>query len=272
MSDLPLLGAAVPLSYLENHLDFILSENRDLEIQDFFDVSLLKGDWKLPANRIKALLDGYQGRLGIHGPFWGLNMSNPDEDIRNIVRERYLKGLEVCEYIGATQMVVHSPYNFWFNNNRDNVAGSAQDIVDFAHDTLASVVKRAEEIGCTLVIENIEDIDPDARRILADSFKSKSVAVSVDTGHAHFAYGSMGAHPVDYFISRAGNRLEHVHLQDADGHADRHWAIGEGTICWHAVFAALSKLESNPRLILELRNKNKIQQSVQYLTSAGLAR
>jgi len=25
MSDLPLLGAAVPLSYLENHLDFILS-------------------------------------------------------------------------------------------------------------------------------------------------------------------------------------------------------------------------------------------------------
>ncbi|MND25763.1 endonuclease IV [compost metagenome] len=272
MSDLPLLGAAVPLSYLENHLDFILSENRDLEIQDFFDVSLLKGDWKLPANRIKALLDGYQGRLGIHGPFWGLNMSNPDEDIRNIVRERYLKGLEVCEYIGATQMVVHSPYNFWFNNNCDNVAGSAQDIVDFAHDTLALVVKRAEEIGCTLVIENIEDIDPDARRILADSFQSKSVAVSVDTGHAHFAYGSMGAHPVDYFISRAGNRLEHVHLQDADGHADRHWAIGEGTICWHAVFAALSKLESNPRLILELRNKNKIQQSVQYLTSAGLAR
>lgn len=272
MSDLPLLGAAVPLSYLENHLDFIASENRDLEIQDFFDVSLLKGDWKTPANRIKTLLDGYQGRLGIHGPFWGLNMSNADEDVRKIVRERYLQGLEVCEYIGATQMVVHSPYNFWFNNNRDNVAGSAEDIVDYAHDTLASVVKRAEEIGCTLVIENIEDIDPDLRRILADSFQSKSVAVSVDTGHAHFAYGSMGAHPVDYFISRAGNRLEHVHLQDADGHADRHWAIGEGTIRWHAVFAALSKLESNPRLILELRDKNKIQQSVQYLLAAGLAR
>ncbi len=82
--------------------------------------------------------------------------------------------------------------------------------------------------------------------------------------------GQHGQHRHDDAAPR--NRLEHVHLQDADGHADRHWAIGEGTICWHAVFAALSKLESNPRLILELRNKNKIQQSVQYLTSAGLAR
>ncbi|MDH7787135.1 sugar phosphate isomerase/epimerase [Ochrobactrum sp. 19YEA23] len=272
MSDLPLLGAAVPLSYLEENLDFILSENRDLEIQDFVHVALLKADWKTPASRIKTLLDGYKGRLGIHGPFWGLNFSNQDEDIRKIVTERYLQGLEVCEFIGATQMVIHSPYNFWTYNNIDNFPESGPQIVDYAHETLAPVVKRAEEIGCTLVIENIEDIDTDARCLLADSFQSPAVAVSVDTGHAHFTYGSLGAHPVDYFIRRAGNRLQHVHLQDADGHADRHWGIGEGTIRWHGVFAALAQLESNPRLILELRDKNKIMPSVKFLQDAGLAR
>lgn len=272
MSDLPLLGAAMPLSNLENHLGFILSDNRDLEIQDFYEVSLLKGDWRTPAERIKALLNGYKGRLGIHGPYIGLNFANGDEDIRKVVTERYLQGLEVCEFIGATQMVIHSPYNYWYHHNADNFTRSPQDIFDHSHETLAPVVKRAEEIGCTLVIENIEDIDPDVRCVLSDSFNSKSVAVSIDTGHAHLAHGSMNAHPVDYFVRRAGNRLEHIHLQDADGYADRHWNIGDGTIRWHSVFAALAELESNPRLILELRDKNGIAPSVKYLQAAGLAR
>ncbi|MBB5703230.1 sugar phosphate isomerase/epimerase [Ochrobactrum daejeonense] len=272
MSELPLLGAAMPLAHLESNLDFILSENRDLEIQDFIEVALLKGDWKPRADRVKAALDGYKGRLGIHGPFWGLNFSNQDEDIRKIVTTRYLQGLDVCEYIGATQMVIHSPYTLWSCNNVENFPEAVQQTLDNAHDTLAPVVKRAEEIGCTLVVENIEDVDTDARCALADSFQSSAVAVSVDTGHAHYSYGSQGAHPVDYFISRAGNRLHHVHLQDADGHADRHWGIGEGTIRWHGVFAALAKLDSNPRLILELRNKDKIMPSVKYLQDAGLAR
>ena len=33
----------------------------------------------------------------------------------------------------------------------------------------------------------------------------------------------------------------------ADGWADRHWAIGEGTIRWGAVFAALARLNGDPR-------------------------
>ena len=98
------------------------------------------------------------------------------------------------------------------------------------------------------------------------------MAVSIDTGHAHYAHGSTGAPPVDYYVRRAGNRVEHIHLQDADGHADRHWTIGEGTICWPAVFRALGEFCANPRLILELRDKAGILPSVEYLSRLGLAR
>ena len=49
----------------------------------------------------------------------------------------------------------------------------------------------------------------------------------------------------------------HIHLQDADGYADRHWSLGEGTLPWRSVFAALAKLESNPRLIIEIRDKSE---------------
>ncbi|NEK55601.1 sugar phosphate isomerase/epimerase, partial [Rhizobium leguminosarum] len=40
---------------------------------------------------------------------------------------------------------------------------------------------------------------------------------------------------------------------------------------WHAVFAALAKLESNPRLIIEIKDKSKIPASSAFLASIGLA-
>ncbi|KIN72588.1 sugar phosphate isomerase/epimerase family protein [Sulfitobacter guttiformis] len=274
MTDLPLLGAAMPTATLETLQDFILSENRDLEIQDFCDADLLNGDWKAVADHTRTLLTGYTGRLGIHGPFWGLNIASPDTEMRALNRRKHLQGIEVCEYLGATQMVIHSPYTTWSYNNLDNGPERKEydRVVENCHDTMKDVVKRAEDCGVTMVIENIEDIDPDIRCALADSFNSPAMAVSIDTGHAHYAHGTNGAAPVDYYVRRAANRLQHIHLQDADGYADRHWAIGEGSISWQAVFRALGEFENSPRLILELRDKAGILPSVAHLQNLGLAR
>lgn len=273
MTDLPILGAAMTVADLEKLQDFILSRDRDLELQDFCMLGALDGDWRPVADRAKELLNGYQGRLGIHGPFWGLSIASADDEIRKVVSRRMMQGLEVCEYLGATQMVIHSPYGNWDYNNLDNFAyGVAyRNMVDYTHQTLAEAVKRAEDIGVTMVVENIMDKDPDIRRTLAESFGSHALAVSIDTGHAQYAHGSTGAPPVDYFVRRAGNSLQHIHLQDADGYADRHWTIGEGNISWHAVFRALGELTSNPRLILELRDKAGILPSVAWLEARGLA-
>ncbi|MHC2480703.1 sugar phosphate isomerase/epimerase [Rhizobium leguminosarum] len=168
-------------------------------------------------------------------------------------------------------MVIHSPFTSWSYNNLDDNAGAREALVERTHMTLRDAVRRAEDIGCTMVIENIEDKDPHIRVALAESFNSPAVAVSIDTGHAHYAHGYTGAPPVDYYVKAAGNRLQHVHLQDADGYADRHWSLGEGSIHWHAVFRALAKLESNPRLIIEIKDKSKIPASAAYLASIGVA-
>lgn len=273
MTGLPLLGAAMTVRELETLRDFVLSRHRDLELQDFCLPGALDADWRPAADRARALLAGYRGRLGIHGPFWGLHIASPDAGIRKVVTRRMMQGLEVCEAVGATQMVIHSPYITWDYNNLDNFADRSAyaAVIEHAHQTLADVVRRAEETGVTMVVENIMDKDPDIRRVLAESFGSPAVAVSIDTGHAHYAFGSTGAPPVDYFVRRAGNALQHVHLQDADGHADRHWTIGEGNIMWHAVFRALGELSSQPRLILELRDKAGILPSVKWLEDRGLA-
>lgn len=274
MNDLPLLGAAMANETLETLQHFIVEENRDLEIQDFIDCDLLNGDWKSVADRTRSLLTGYNGRLGIHGPFWGLSIASPDSEMRALNRRKHLQGIEVCEYLGASQMVIHSPYTTWSYNNFDNSPNRREydRLLENCHDTMDEVVRRAEACGVTMVIENIEDIDPDIRCALADSFNSPAMAVSIDTGHAHYAHGTNGAPPVDYYVRRAANRLQHIHLQDAEGYADRHWSIGEGTIRWQAVFRALAEFNSQPRLILELRDKTGILPSVAYLHSLGLAR
>ncbi|MGR3803702.1 sugar phosphate isomerase/epimerase family protein [Marinibacterium profundimaris] len=272
MTSLPVLGAAMPLDTVETLRDWLIADQRDLEIQDFIHADVLNGDWQPRVDRARKLLDGYTGRLGIHGPFWGLNIANPDPDLRALVTRRMDQGLAVCEALGATQMVIHSPYTTWMYNNLDNIDGQRQNVIDLTHETLDPVIARAEAAGVTMVIENIEDKDPDARRELALSFDSAAVQVSIDTGHAHYAHGSTGAPPVDYFVKSAGETLHHIHLQDADGYADRHWAIGKGTVNWPAVFAALAPLGDRPRLIMELRDKSGILPSAAWLESLGLAR
>jgi sugar phosphate isomerase/epimerase len=268
---LPVIGAALPVDALETYRDWLFEKDRDLELQSFHDPAMLASDaWQDAAEAANAALSGFKGRLGIHGPFWGLHLSNPDPEIRGIIRRRLDTGLDICGAVGATQMVIHSPYTTWDHNNLDNHANARQRVTEAVHDSLGAAVTRAADMGVTLVLENIEDKDPEERKRLVQSFGSDALKLSIDTGHAHYAHGSTGAPPVDYYVKSAGSLLAHVHLQDADGYADRHWSIGQGTIRWHAVFAALAALEVKPHLVLELRDKDRIPASMAWLEAQGL--
>ncbi len=270
-TNLPVVGAALVIGELERLHNWVMEKDRDLELQEFCMAEVLNADWTPLVDRYKRLLDGHAGRVGIHGPFWGFDIATRDPDVRVVVRKRLMQGLDVCEALGGTHMVVHSPFTTWDYNNFDSNPGERDEVIGRCVKTMDEAIKRAENIGCELVIENIEDINPRDRLDLARAFNSSAVRLSVDTGHAHYSHVSNGAPPVDYFIITAGKALSHVHLQDADGHADRHWAPGEGTILWRSVFDAVARHCDNPRLILELKDKGKLVQAQQYLESLGLA-
>jgi sugar phosphate isomerase/epimerase len=271
MSELPTVGVALTSTSLPRYRDWIFERQRDLEIQDFVQPAMLDGDWRARVGELRRLLDGFTGRLGIHGPFFGFKIDSMDPLIRAVVTRRLLQGVEICEALGATQMVMHSPYTTWDHNNLDVIPGARAGIIERVQATLKDVVKRAEGIGCELVIENIEDKDPSARVELAKSFASAAVRVSLDTGHANYAHHSTGAPPVDFYVDAAGDALAHVHLQDTDGYADRHWLPGEGNLNWRAIFRALGRLSSRPRLIIEVRDQTNIRAGAAHLAALGLA-
>lgn len=271
------IGAALMVADLPAHRAWLIEGARDLEVQDFLLPEVLLGDWTDRVGAARTLLDGFEGRLGIHGPFYDLPLDTRDPEIAPIVARRFVTAVEAAATLGATQMVVHSPYTTWdwfnFGNNPrvGNSLSEQERKTERVHAVLRDAVSLAEHHGITLVIENIEDIAPAFRRELAQSFGSDAVRLSIDTGHAHYAHCATGAPPVDYFVTDAGAMLAHVHLQDADGFADRHWPPGRGTVNWHAVFRAIAALPVEPHLVLELRDAADIPAAMAYLEREGLA-
>jgi len=279
MTDLPVLGCALSLDDLEARQDFVRDPGRDVELQDFINPAVLAGDWRPLAERARRLLDGHAGRWGIHGPFVGFSLGAADPDVRAIVHRRLDQGLDVCEAIGGTHMVVHSPVSIWDDHNLDAWPGARERLFETVAANLGPAAKRAEAIGCTIVIENVEDCDPRFRCALAASLGSEAVKVSLDTGHANYVHHMHGAPAVDYYVHAAGRQLAHLHLQDTDGYADRHWPPGDGNIPWRQVFRALQEstaLEEagpdGPRLIVELRDKTRLPDAVRTLEALGVAR
>ena len=264
------IGACLKIGEVAAHRDWLFETERDIEIQNFMTLAALTTDRADLITAAKAALDGHRGRVGIHGPFEGLDIDNKDPELRPLITARFLDALEAAEAIGACQMVLHSPYTLWYQNNIHSWTGYAEAKLARIHDILGPVVKRAEDTGMRLVIENIQDVDPGTRRWMVDSFASDAIALSIDTGHAHLARRMSGAPPVDYFVRDAGDQLHHVHLQDVDGHADRHWPPGEGEIEWPAVFRALADCTSAPHLVLELRDKADIPKGFEHLKALGL--
>jgi sugar phosphate isomerase/epimerase len=271
----PVLGAALMLDGLEMHRQWVLERQRGLEIQDFINMDVILGDLSPVVARARKLLDGHTGRVGIHGPFYGWSIDTADPDVREIVKRRLDVALEAMAAIngakGGGHMVVHSPSTLWDYNHYDLYPGFRQKQIERVKLCLGDAVAKAEDMGAVIVIENCDDTDPAFRVDLARSFDSPAVRVSLDTGHALLAQGTYGGPPVDYFVNVAGAMLAHVHLQDADGHADRHWVMGEGTVPWHAVFRALEKLPEMPRLMIELNDCSRIPEAAAWLERQGLA-
>jgi sugar phosphate isomerase/epimerase len=233
---------------------------------------MLDGDWRALVRQARDLLDGHTGRLGIHGPFDGLTLLSRDAKVRALTTQRLCAGVEFAAEIGATHMVVHSPFLFFGSAFAPHGPGSrrAED-TELAHATLQPVLSLAAQANCTLVLENILDTNPAPLLALVRSFESHYVRLSVDTGHAFITHHRGGATP-DQWVREAGALLEHIHVQDTDGNLDRHWAVGNGSINWHAVFEAIGGLEQHPRLLLEVRNKADIARSTRWLVEHGFAR
>jgi sugar phosphate isomerase/epimerase len=264
----PLIGTALMIDDLPRFRDWISQTGRDLEIQDACMGAFLDGDWESGARRAVDLLEGFTGRISVHGPYSGLPLVAYDTRVREVVALRIRQALDFAAAVGATQMVLHSPFDFFGHPMVAHTPAHGLSYeIEQVHFILDGLLPQAKTAGVTLVLETCYDRSSAPLLALVRSFESDFVRLSLDVGHA-FTMQQIGGPPPDQWVREAGSLLAHVHLQDTDGLVDRHWAPGEGNVNWYAFFEALSELEAPPRLLLEIMPE-KIIASVEYFRGRG---
>lgn len=271
---LPVLGAASRLEDIAQNQAWFLNAPRDIEIGGAVLPDLLDQPDRQPeyAARLREQLAGHTGRIGIHGPFQGFLINPPDPFFQRAVAQRFIQSVRFAASFGASWMVIHSPFQGWTNPFIPQGAGSnLAGMIEHIRATLAPVLEVCGELNVQLVMENIRDLNIFAIIETVRAIDHPMLRISLDTGHAH-QHVKLGGMTPDQYIREAGDLLAHIHLQDSDGEADRHWAPGYGTIPWYGIFSALRETGAQPRLILELKDKSTIQQGAAYLSSLGLAR
>ncbi len=267
----PVLGLALPIERLDEFRSWLDEYGgRDLELQDAARPEVLDGDWQPLVTQARQSLEGYTGRLGIHGPYDGLWMASFDPLVRRMIAKRYQRALEFAADLRASHMVIHSPFLFFGHPQMAHtpINGLEREI-EWVHDTLQTVLPLARNLGLVLVIENIRDTNPQPLQTLVQSFASEHVRMSLDVGHAQLMQQIGGPSP-DQWVREAGEMLAHLHLQDNDGMLDRHWSPGQGRIHWRALFAALRTIRVQPRLILEVQHE-QLASAGEWLVGQGLA-
>lgn len=271
-TSLPVLGVALPISALAEYRDWLLADQRTIEIQDACLEGTFDQDVAPLVRRARELLDGHTGLRGLHAPFDGISLLSKDKKVRALATERLCQGLYFGAEFGATHMVVHSPFMYFGSPFVPHSAAFDQEAqIELAHLTLDPVLKLAKDIGCTLVVEGIQDKHPAPLLTLIRSFESDLVMMSLDIGHAMIT-NRVGGPPPDQWVREAGPLLGHLHLQDSDGNIDRHWAPGRGQMPWYALFEALGSLKHAPRLILEIKHKDQVLQGARWLQDQGYVR
>lgn len=269
MSDLPVIGAQMTVLDIDRHRDWLFGHDRDIELAEFCMADVLDSPDPF-VGMVKTKLNGWSGRLGIHGPFSGFELDTKDREVRRVVQKRLDQALDVCARIGASQMVIHSPYTLWDVGNLDTKTEGRAARVSAILDTLKPAITRAEDIGVEMVLENIRDSDPVHRADVVTAADTPALRLSLDVGHAFWAERTCGAPVVADWVRAAGALLGHVHLQDTDGIADRHWVPGEGAVPFPAIFDALAETGGRSRLIIEIKNFDRIEDAAANLVSLGL--
>ena len=268
MIDTMRMGVSLPSAQLAQFSEWIIADQRDLEIDDPFYANILDEDVSDRVDEIRTRLASFTGRRGIHGPTEGLSLLCDDAMVSQVVQHRLRQGLAFANAIGATQMVLHSPFGCFGHPQmvHTNSTGLRTEIAT-VHKLLDPSGAQAESLACQIVLEVCSDVHTRPLIELVRSFDTPFVRLSVDVGHAHVMQQFGGPAP-DQWIFDANDLLAHVHLQDTDGLYDHHWAPGNGTLCWFAVFRALQSLSHAPRMILEV-SPHDVMRGFTFLVQKG---
>lgn len=199
--------------------------------------------WARKLDRHREIARRFTGRKVVHGPFLGLVYFYRDHLLKDAVQQRLDRTFEVVRELAPATLVLHTNWKL------DHGALDLNDVwLAECARFWQGEIRRYEEIGVTVALENLLEPDPDLMVACCDRVASERFGLCLDAGHVN-VWSEL---PHSEWVARMGRRLVHVHLHDNDGTADQHRPPGQGTVDVDALFEALDRHLERVTVSLEL--------------------
>ena len=232
------------------------------EYNDFFSPALL-GDGAACFRRVRDYLAMGRdtSRDTLHGAFLDVTIHSDDADIRRVSETRVRQSMACARDLGVRGVVFHTNLipNFnlpsyvanWVSRNRDFWGRILEEFPN-------------QEI----YIENMFDLTPEPIARLAEAMGGHPrFGLCLDWAHA-VVFGGGGPDPV--WADRLGPWVRHMHINDNDGLADLHLAVGEGVVDWQRYDSRIRRLPTAPTVLVETSDLARQRRSLEYMERRGI--
>jgi sugar phosphate isomerase/epimerase len=192
-----------------------------------------------------AIFGSYSQDFIIHAPYHGMNIACLFESVRKASVEVMTDCFSVASEIGAP-VVVHPGYFAWEQEREQADRQFKKSLQE-----LRSV---ADDLSLTFYFENMGNMNFFNLRTPGDLGLIEGTGFTLDTGHANLNRCLPG------FLETG---FSHMHIHDNNGKKDSHDTIGEGTIDFAPVMAALRRTRATS--IIEVKTLEGVLLSMKAL-------
>ena len=192
-----------------------------------------------------GVFESYTQDFVIHAPYHGMNIASLHEGIRGASVGVMTDCFAIASEIGAP-VVMHPGYHAW---EMEKEAADRQFI-----KSLQELRDAADDRSVTFWFENMADMNYFHFRTPGDIPLLGDTGFTLDCGHANLNHCLPG------FLAAS---FSHMHIHDNDGRKDTHSAVGEGTIDFRPVIAALER--TGATAVLEVKDFEGVLRSKEVL-------
>ena len=223
----------------EFNLDDYMDNNIGVEIQDFTESNLSKDEINEIVKKYKTLFQDFNNIKSLHGPFLDLKPASPDEDIRKLSYNKYLRTINIATELEMDYLIFHSQINPFLSEPFISDLNNRQ-----SKDFWEKIIQETKEYKGTILIENIFEETPKMLKEYMQTLDMDNIKVNLDIGHARISKA-----PLEEWISELKDYIVYIHLHWNNGVYDQHKEPSKENV--EEVKNLLKKYNINPVISLE---------------------
>lgn len=183
-----------------------------VEIQDFTEPNLSREEFEKTVVFYREKLKDFKGIKSMHGPFMDLKPASPDNDVRKLSMDKYIKNIRAAAEMNMDYIVFHSQINPDLNEDFIVELNSQQNA-----DAWNLILDQCKDYKGIILIENVFEKDPYMLKKLLDTINRDNVKLNLDIGHVNLTKT-----PLEEWVRVLKNHLVYSHVHTNDGRFDKH--------------------------------------------------